>query len=143
MALADQQRYVLVIDEGGRFLRVQVKTGRLHNGAVMFNPCSIDSRSKAGGCVRKGYAEEVELFGVYCPENGKCYLVPVGDVPKTACYLRTELPKNGQKTHLRWAEQYEVGKEWSWRGSNPQPPQCHCGALPIAPQPRPCQTGLT
>ena len=140
--LADHQRYDLVIDEEGRFLRVQVKTGRLIRGAVMFNPCSIDSRRKEGGCLRKGYAEEVEFFGVYCPENGRCYLVPVGDVAKTTCYLRIDAPKNGQKTHLRWAERYEIRKEWSWRDSNPRPSECHSDALPAAPQPQSCRTEL-
>jgi hypothetical protein len=106
--LSEFLRYDLVIDEGGRFLRVQCKTGHLMKGAIVFNPCSIDSRSKAGGCIRKGYKGEVELFGVYCPELKKCYLVPVGHTGNTACSLRVDSPKNGQKTKIRWAEDYEL-----------------------------------
>ena len=106
--LADYHRYDLVIDEGDHFLRVQCKTGRLTKGAVVFHPCSIDSRSKQGGCKRKGYKGEVELFGVFCPELRKCYLVPVEDAPVTGCYLRIEPPKNGQKTNIRWARSYEI-----------------------------------
>ncbi|HZY86197.1 MAG TPA: group I intron-associated PD-(D/E)XK endonuclease [Gemmataceae bacterium] len=117
--LADYQRYDLVIDEGGRFLRVQVKTGRLHNGAVVFNPCSIDSRSKAGGCVRKGYADQIEFFGVYCPETNKCYLVPVGDAPTNTCSLRIDPPQNGQKALIRWAGPYEIGEGVELAGFEP------------------------
>jgi hypothetical protein len=106
--LGDFLRYDLVIDEGGRFLRVQCKTGRLVKGAIVFHPCSIDSRSKQGGCIRKSYHGEVELFGVYCPELKKCYLVPVEDATMAVCSLRVEPPKNGQKTRIRWATSYEV-----------------------------------
>jgi hypothetical protein len=106
--LADYHRYDLAIDEGNRFLRVQCKTGRLIKGAVVFHPWSIDSRSKQGGCVRKGYRGQVNLFGVYCPELKRCYLVPVGDVPTNECCLRVHPPKNGQKTRLRWAADYEI-----------------------------------
>ena len=137
LPLGDFQRYDLVIDDEGRFLRVQCKMGKLSNGAVSFHPCSVDSRSKQGGCIRKGYAGEVDLFGVYCPDNGKCYLVPVQDAPVTGCFLRVTPPKNGQKTRIRWAEQYEIRREeWSWRDSNPRPSECHSDALPAAPQPQ-------
>jgi hypothetical protein len=106
--LADFQRYDLAIDDGGRLLRIQCKTGRLSQGAIHFHPCSIDSRSKQGGCVRKGYQGEVDLFGVFCPEVKKCYLVPVEEAPITGCYLRIDPPKNGQKTGIRWAATYEI-----------------------------------
>jgi hypothetical protein len=108
LPLGDFQRYDLVIEEAGRFLRVQCKLGRLTKGAIVFHPCSIDSRSKQGGCIRKGYAGEVELFGVYCPELGKCFLVPVEDTAATCCYLRMTPPKNGQQTAIRWAANYEI-----------------------------------
>jgi hypothetical protein len=109
--LGDFQRYDLVIDDGGHFLRVQCKLGRLIKGAILFHPCSIDSRSKKGGCVRKGYVGEVDLFGVYCPEVKKCYLVPVGEAPTKECSLRVDPPKNGQKHRIRWAVNYEIRAE--------------------------------
>jgi hypothetical protein len=111
LPLGDFQRYDLVIDEGGRFLRVQCKMAKLTNGAVHFHPCSIDSRSKPGRCVRKGYVGQVDLFGVYCPEVKKCYLVPVEVAPTTGCYLRIEPTKNGQKKGIRWAADYEIRVE--------------------------------
>jgi hypothetical protein len=109
--LSDYLRYDLAIDDGGRLSRVQCKMGKLTNGAVHFHPCSIDSRSQKGTCIRKGYAGEIEFFGVYCPEVKKCYLVPVDHAPLTGCYLRVDPPKNGQKTRIRWAADYEIRPE--------------------------------
>lgn len=109
LPMGDHQRYDLVIDEGGTFLRVQCKTGRLLRGAIAFNPCSIDSRNKQGGCIRRGYGEEeIDCFGVYCPDNRTCYLVPVTDAARTGCFLRVDAPRNGQKTRIRWAVDYEI-----------------------------------
>jgi hypothetical protein len=107
--MGDHQRYDLVIDENGTFVRVQCKTGHLVRGAIVFNPCSIDSRSKQGGCIRKVYsAEEIDVFGVYCPDNHQCYLVPVREVARTVCSLRIDTPRNGQKTRIRWADSYRI-----------------------------------
>lgn len=61
------------------------------------------------------------MFGVYCPEVGKCYLVPVEDVTRTTCSLRVDPPKNGQKKGIRWAANYEV---------RPQTRQLQEGELP-------------
>src|SRR5262249_29901603 len=107
--LGDFQRYDLVIDEDGRFLRLQCKTGRLRNGVVVFEACSIDSRSVRGRTIRRGYRGEVDFFAVYCPDNHKCYLIPVDEVPIGTCYLRITPPQNGQKTNIRWAQQFEIG----------------------------------
>ena len=49
LPLGDFQRYDLVVEDGGRFFRIQCKMGKLRNGAIHFHPCSIDSRSKKGG----------------------------------------------------------------------------------------------
>lgn len=108
LPVGDHLRYDLAIDEEGTILRVQCKTGRLRNGVVSFATCSIDSRSKKGTTIRRSYRGEIELFGVYCPDNGKCYLVPVGKVGLNECRLRIAPPRNGQKTRICWAEDYEI-----------------------------------
>ncbi len=108
LPVGDHLRYDLAIDDEGTFLRVQCKTGRLRNGVVRFLTCSIDSRNRNGKTICRGYRGEAELFGVYCPDNGKCYLVPVETVPTLKAFLRIDPPRNGQKTRILWAEDYEV-----------------------------------
>ena len=101
----DNRRYDLVIDDGERFLRVQVKTGRLRDGAVIF-PTSSSQAHRGRG--RQSYRGACELFAVYCPDNEGVYLVPVDEVGEAKCRLRVEPAANGQQSGLRWAAQYAL-----------------------------------
>jgi len=102
----DNQRYDLVIDRADTFLRVQVKSGRLRDGAILFNTRSNHYHRGKG---YRSYEGQIEFFGVYCPETGTCYLVPID-----ACgglqvgSLRVEATKNGQKTGIRWASEFRI-----------------------------------
>jgi hypothetical protein len=108
LPVGDHLRYDLAIDDEGIILRIQCKTGRLRTGAIRFATCSIDSRSQPGKCLRRSYRGQVELFGVYCTDNNKCYLVPVGKVGASQGSLRIDPPRNRQKTRIIWAEDYEI-----------------------------------
>lgn len=108
LPVGDHLRYDLGIDDEGTFLRIQCKTGRLRNGTVRFPTCSFTSRRQPGTYVRRSYRGEIELFGVYCPDNGKCYLVPVEKIGTNEACLRIVPPRNGQKTRIHWAEDYEI-----------------------------------
>ena len=101
----DNQRYDLVTEEGGTFTRIQCKTGRLREGAILFN---TSSRHHHRGKGASSYRGEIELFGVYCPDNDKVYLVPVNDVPLEQGSLRLTPPRNNQKRNIRLAENYEL-----------------------------------
>jgi hypothetical protein len=103
--------YDFVIDDGERFSRVQVKTGRLFRGAVCFRPHRLRAAKKETGWKRrvKDYRGEVDLFGVYCPDNESVYLVPIDVVPGPAiCTLRVRPAKNNQSKRVRWAKEYLV-----------------------------------
>jgi hypothetical protein len=100
------QRYDLVIDQGGRFLRVQCKTGRLRRGAIEFRAQSIRSNTRVTQI--RGYKGEVDLFAVYCPDTDGVYVIPVDEVPNTGMYLRVDPPCNCQNKHVRWARDYEL-----------------------------------
>ncbi len=102
----DSARYdVVVEDSDGAFHRVQIKTGRLRNGAIEFNGAS--SHTHRGGVSTRTYVGEVEFFGVYCPQLGRCYLVPAAEVV-TFGSLRVVSPRNGQSRGIRWASGYEL-----------------------------------
>jgi len=77
----ENTRYDLVVDDGGCLSRVQCKTGRLREGAVRFNTCSVYAHHPNPKVHSRHYRDEVDSFAVYCPENGAVYLIPISDLP--------------------------------------------------------------
>jgi len=100
------QRYDLVLDCDGRFLRAQCKSGRLRNGSVEFRACSTQSNTQKTRT--RGYAGQVDLFIVYCPQNDQVLVIPADEVPATGMYLRVDPPRNRQAKRVRWAKDYEL-----------------------------------
>jgi hypothetical protein len=96
-------RYDFVIaEEDGGFVRVQVKTGRYRNGAVIFNGRSVNGGTRKA---RRYDKDQIDVYMVYCPELGTMYRVPVEDAsgePK----LRIEPSRNGQLKGVTWASDY-------------------------------------
>jgi hypothetical protein len=95
--------YDIALDDGGRLLRVQCKTGRLVKGAVVF-PTAIMCRNNT----YRSYRGDVDYFGVYCRGTAQVYLVPIADVPARTASLRVAAPLNGQTQGLRWAKDYLI-----------------------------------
>jgi len=56
----------------------------------------------------KGYRGEVEYFGVYSSDTGKCYLVPVDAVPIGGARLRLTKSRNNQEKGVLWAKVFEI-----------------------------------
>lgn len=105
LPFGDNERYDLVIDRGGGFERVQVKTGRLRNGVIIFNAHSTVGRARTNS--HKGYLGEADLFGVYSSELDKVYLVSVNNVGSTVVSLRVDEPKLNINT-INWAKDFEI-----------------------------------
>lgn len=99
----DNQRYDLVIDDNGKFLRIQCKTGRFKNGAIIFDTCS--SYCHRGG-KKVSYINQIEYFAVYCPDNHQCYMISIDEVANTKCTLRIDQPKNNNSKNIRMASDY-------------------------------------
>ena len=103
--------YDFVIEDEGRFFRVQCKTGRLFRGAVCFRPHRLRAANRETGWERRitDYQGVIDFFGVYCPENDCVYLVPIDVVTTTCiCTLRVTVAKNNQSKRIRWAKDYLV-----------------------------------
>jgi len=96
--------YDLAIDDGGKFARVQCKTGRLLAEGVVFFPTASWCRNMS----YRSYQGDVDLVGVYCPGTSEVYLVPIEDVPAKGAYLRVAPTKNGQSRDVRWAKDYVI-----------------------------------
>jgi PD-(D/E)XK endonuclease len=111
LPFGENTRYDLVIHDGASFGRVQCKTGRLRQGAVVFHTASSYGHHPNPKIVKRDYIGEVEFFGVLCLETGGVYLVPIADVPTSGtASLRVDPPKNGQVRRIRYARDYEIGR---------------------------------
>jgi hypothetical protein len=100
------QRYDLVLDQGGQFIRVQCKTGRLRKGAVVFSTMSV--RSNTRKVQFRSYKGEADYFLVYCPANGGIYAVPVDEAPEGYMSIRVSPPQNGQLAGVNLARDYQL-----------------------------------
>lgn len=103
LPFGDNQRYDCVIEDGGKFSRVQCKTGRIKEGCVQFDCCS--SSFHRGG-TKRSYKGEVDYFAVYCPDNDTCYLIEVEACGNTKASLRLDPVKHGQIKNIRWAKDF-------------------------------------
>jgi PD-(D/E)XK endonuclease len=100
------QRYDLVLDINGSFVRVQCKTGRLRDGCVIFKAQSVRANTRKR--VLRDYKSDVELLIVHCPETGQLYVIPIEDATRTQGTLRIGPTANGQNKRVRWARDYEL-----------------------------------
>jgi PD-(D/E)XK endonuclease len=100
------QRYDLVVDIEGQFLRAQCKTGRLVEGVVRFTTRSVRSNTRRSFI--RGYAGDADVFLVHCPKTDRVYSVPVEDAPGRCMYLRVEPIMNRQGQGINWAADYEL-----------------------------------
>lgn len=116
---ADYLRYDLAIVryEGGlldakepRLYRVQCKAARLSEDGsyIIFNAFNTIPGESGRRAKAKGYRGDAEYFGVYSSNTGKCYLVPVDDVPVGPVPMRLTNPRNNQEKRVRWAKDYEI-----------------------------------
>jgi hypothetical protein len=69
------------------------------------------SRYTPRGYIRTIYTDaEIDAVGVYSPELGRCFLIPIADVAgRTAMHLRLKPAKNNQAERITWARRYEFG----------------------------------
>jgi hypothetical protein len=109
--LGENTRYDLVVDRGAQLRRVQCKTGRLREGAVVFNACSSYAHHPNPKVVRRDYLGQVDEFAVFCPETQAVYSIPIEDMPvRRLARLRVELPRNNQTKGIRFAAPYEIAR---------------------------------
>jgi hypothetical protein len=105
--LSSGLRYDLAIDNGdGTITRIQCKTGRLKAGAIHFRACNTDARRPNG----VPYRGQIEAFGVFCPQTGDAYLVPISALLSSSMpRLRVDAAKNGQLKGVLFARDFQIG----------------------------------
>ena len=98
-----------IFEIGDDLVRVQCKTA-LIRGQVVVVPC-YSARRTRDGLVRRLYSpDEIEAYAAFCPENGKCYYLPIELFPgRSQIQLRLAPALNGQRARINWAREYEFG----------------------------------
>lgn len=104
----DSQRYDLVVEESGDFIRVQCKTALQKDGHFIFPTCSNNWNTKE----KRNYRGEVDVFAVYHRELDEVFIFQVDTCPNNSCSVRTKPPKNGQRKGIRLADnhRFQSGK---------------------------------
>jgi hypothetical protein len=111
LPFGENTRYDLVIDDGWRLSRVQCKTGRLRNGSIIFQTSSSYGHHRSPKAVKRHYLGEVEFFGVFCPDTGGVYLIPIDETPnRSQAHLRVDPPRNAQRRRIRYASTFEIAR---------------------------------
>jgi hypothetical protein len=107
--VGEHGRADLVLEIGETLQRVQCKWGRLAEDRNTIVVSVGGSRLTPRGYIRSTYAAgEVELVGVYCGDLDRCYLLPERlFVDKSTVHLRLTPARNGQRSCINLAEQYE------------------------------------
>src|SRR5262249_46585104 len=111
------QRYDLVIEAGGRFLRVQCKTAHRvgWNGdrsCLAFHARSI--RYQASKRIEQSYRGAADLFAAYSPDTGLVYVLPVDECPETDVRLRLAPGGHPNQHETRLAEDHTI-ERWAAR----------------------------
>jgi hypothetical protein len=107
--VAEGGRTDMILDIGGRLLRVQCKWANRERGVV--NVRLRTSRRSNGCYVTTTYrANEIDAVAAYCPDVERCYLLPIVLVDgRTGIHLRLNRARNNQELGVTYAETYELG----------------------------------
>jgi DNA-binding CsgD family transcriptional regulator len=106
MPFGDRFRYDLVVDEDGKFIRVQCKTARFRGDSFEFACRSTNWNTGKSS----SYGGQCEVFAVYLRENNKVYIFRVDACPSASCCARlVECPQK----NVRMADRHEFQLEKS------------------------------
>lgn len=106
LPFGENSPYDLVLENRkGRLFRVQVKTGRLRRGVVLFNCVSNHGHRKSP---RTRYVGMIDAFAIYCPDNHEFYVIRIDAPAVTTSYgsLRIAAAANNMQKTIHWARDY-------------------------------------
>lgn len=103
----DNQKYDLVVDEDGTFIRIQCKTGKVIRDGSVLRTTTCSSTSTGF----HSYHGKADFFIIYCPQTNKCYACPVGWIKGSPLHLRLKPPKHCNGKAVRYAKDFELHKD--------------------------------
>lgn len=111
--LTNNARYDLIVEINSCLYKVQVKsTASIKDGKMEF--ATKTTNYVKGQWQSNAYSKnEIDLFFLYCAENGWCGIYnPINDESVLQqLNIRVEPPKNNQRKGIRLAEDYEFNKQ--------------------------------
>ncbi len=95
--------YDLVLEQGGKFTRIQVKYLTPKYGRLRVELDRPKRQTKA-------YKDRgVDAMGIFDSKNKKFYLIPISYIRnKSEIWLRVEKPKNSQVKNINLASKFEI-----------------------------------
>jgi PD-(D/E)XK nuclease superfamily protein len=87
LPFGENTRCDLMLERGVDTVRVQCKTGRVRNGAIVFAVCSCYGHHRNPLTARRTYVGQIDAFAVYCPETAGVYVIPIADVRRRAPHI--------------------------------------------------------
>lgn len=107
LPFGDNERYDLVVDISGIFIRIQCKTATKTNGTICFSVRSVylgaDHKT-----IRNPYSSnDIDCFMVYSSDVDKIYIIDVTDAGSSEIKLRIDNTEQRGGSPIRWARDYE------------------------------------
>ena len=109
------RRYDLVVETGGRFLRVQCKNASECRGGTVLRFHARSIRYQSSKRVEQSYRGQADLFAAYAPSTGLVYVLPVDDVPETDVWLRLAPAMHGNRFGTTPAKAHANGNGHGFR----------------------------
>ncbi|MFE6362946.1 group I intron-associated PD-(D/E)XK endonuclease [Streptomyces sp. NPDC057806] len=106
LPFGDNRRYDMIVDDGSRLHRVQVKTARDGRNAGTIEFHTVSTHPLSGRKTR--YDGQIEAFIAYHPGTHAFYWVPIAECTGNVFRLRTAPAKNNQVYGTRLAEPYRL-----------------------------------
>ena len=106
-----------VIPPDGELVRIQVKSGRIRKGCVMFNTRSTDH-----GAGQRPYNGRADVIAVHVRDPHGVFVIPVDDCPLSQGALRIEDPRNNQRRGVKFAKDYTLERWLSRLEADPPEP---------------------
>lgn len=99
--VGETNRYDLVAERNGKFVRIQVKYVTPKNGVL-----DVNCRSSNDWSVLHYTSEEIDMIAAYNAHDKLIYFIPVNKINHNLFKLRLEKTKNNQKLKIHRAEDF-------------------------------------
>ncbi len=103
----DDELYDLIADVNGKLYKIQVKSARTRSNGEAFSFSSVRNNYKENGKYRHITYKKGETDYFATVWKNKVYMVPAEECGQEK-QLRITPPKNGQRTFVNWASDYEL-----------------------------------